>query len=130
MSPTRNHDELSTLIDTFNEMLGQIQERDTALREVQDSLEQRVQERTAQLNAANADLEASYAGKAALWQEHLLYTQSFFYFISQEPKVPSSLRAEVNQWGLPKDEFADTAHWPNQLYIREGRRLDGSSSGP
>ena len=125
VSPTRNHDELSTLIDTFNEMLGQIQERDTALREVQDSLEQRVQERTAQLNAANADLEASYAGKAALWQEHLLYTQSFFYFISQEPKVPSSLRAEVNQWGLPKDEFADTAHWPNQLYIREGRRLVG-----
>jgi hypothetical protein len=39
--------------------------------------------------------------------------------------VPSSLRAEVNQWGLPKDEFADTDHWPNQLYIREGRRLVG-----
>jgi hypothetical protein len=69
--------------------------------------------------------EATYAGKAALWQEHLLYTQSFFYFISQDPKVPFSLRAEVNQWGLPEDEFADTDHWPNQLYIREGRRLVG-----
>src|SRR5258708_5852908 len=32
---------------------------------------------------------------------------------------------EVNRWGLPKDEFADTDHWPNQLYIREGRRLVG-----
>jgi hypothetical protein len=69
--------------------------------------------------------EANYAGKAALWQEHLLYTQSFFYFISQDAAVPASLRAEVNQWGLPKDEFADTDHWPNQLYIREGRRLVG-----
>jgi hypothetical protein len=69
--------------------------------------------------------EASYAGKAALWQEHLLYTQSFFYFLSQDPEVPASLRAEVNQWGLPKNEFADTDHWPDQLYIREGRRLVG-----
>jgi hypothetical protein len=69
--------------------------------------------------------EATYAEKAALWQEHLLYTQSFFYFISQDAQVPASLRAEVNQWGLPKDEFADTDHWPNQLYIREGRRLVG-----
>jgi FAD dependent oxidoreductase len=69
--------------------------------------------------------EATYAEKAALWQDHLLYTQSFFYFLSQDAKVPASLRAEVNQWGLPKDEFADTDHWPNQLYIREGRRLVG-----
>jgi hypothetical protein len=69
--------------------------------------------------------EATYAEKAALWQDHLLYTQSFFYFLSQDAKMPASLRAEVNQWGLPKDEFADTDHWPNQLYIREGRRLVG-----
>jgi hypothetical protein len=69
--------------------------------------------------------EATYAGKAALWQDHLLYTQSFFYFISQDASVPASLRAEVNQWGLPRDEFADTGHWPNQLYIREGRRMVG-----
>jgi hypothetical protein len=69
--------------------------------------------------------EATYAERVALWQDHLLYTQSFFYFLSQDAKVPASLRAEVNQWGLPKDEFADTEHWPNQLYIREGRRLVG-----
>jgi hypothetical protein len=32
----------------------------------------------------------------------------------------------MNQWGLPRDEFGDTGHWPRQLYIREGRRMVGA----
>jgi hypothetical protein len=70
--------------------------------------------------------EASYAGKAAIWQEHLLYTQSLLYFVTHDSSVPASLRAEANEWGLARDEFSDTGHWPHQLYIREGRRMVGA----
>jgi signal transduction histidine kinase/DNA-binding response OmpR family regulator len=55
--PTGNRDEPDVLIEAFNEMLGQIQERDEALRKVHEELEGRVQTRTAELAAANKALE-------------------------------------------------------------------------
>jgi signal transduction histidine kinase/CheY-like chemotaxis protein len=54
---TGNRDEPDILIQAFNEMLGQIQEREGALQKVHRELEQRVQARTAQLAAANKELE-------------------------------------------------------------------------
>jgi signal transduction histidine kinase/DNA-binding response OmpR family regulator len=54
---TGNGDEPDILIHAFNEMLGQIQEREGALQKVHRELEQRVQARTAQLAAANKELE-------------------------------------------------------------------------
>jgi signal transduction histidine kinase/DNA-binding response OmpR family regulator len=52
--------ELTVLVDAFNEMLVQIQERDGALQKGRDELEQRVQERTAELEAAKKEVEKFY----------------------------------------------------------------------
>jgi signal transduction histidine kinase len=57
-APHTDKDEIAVLIEAFNEMLVQIQERDTALNRARDQLELRVQERTAALRAANRELEA------------------------------------------------------------------------
>ncbi len=51
-------DELATLVQSFNQMLEQIQERDRALEKSRSDLEQRVRNRTAELTAANKELEA------------------------------------------------------------------------
>ena len=48
--------ELGQLIDGFNEMLGQIQQRDCALRRHRQSLEEEVSARTAELRGLNAEL--------------------------------------------------------------------------
>jgi signal transduction histidine kinase/CheY-like chemotaxis protein len=52
-------DEIGELVGGFNEMLGEIQERDLKLLHNQDQLEQTVEARTAELRATNTDLVAA-----------------------------------------------------------------------
>ena len=58
VAPTGQRDELAVLIDAFNEMLREIQQRDRALQSAHDLLEQRVSDRTRDLVSANQELEA------------------------------------------------------------------------
>lgn len=53
----RSNDEVGLLIDAFNEMLEQIQQRDFELVEAKGELEVRVKERTAELSTANEHLK-------------------------------------------------------------------------
>jgi signal transduction histidine kinase len=57
-TPPGNRNELSVLVDDFNGMLSQIQQRDAALQQAQNELEQRVEERTKELATTNKELEA------------------------------------------------------------------------
>lgn len=55
----RSADELGRLMDAFNQMLSQIEERDTELQSAKDDLEHRIQARTRELRVANDELQQS-----------------------------------------------------------------------
>jgi PAS domain S-box-containing protein len=57
----QSNDEIGQLVDGFNEMLTQIQQRDAALQSARDKLEVRVVERTAELAKTNEALQVENA---------------------------------------------------------------------
>ncbi|MTV41714.1 hybrid sensor histidine kinase/response regulator [Duganella radicis] len=61
----QRHDELGALIDSFNDMLAQVEGRDAALAQYRDQLERQVSVRTEQLEKAKNAAEAASQAKSA-----------------------------------------------------------------
>ena len=77
------------------------------------------------VEACNGWSEADAAGRQRIWDTHKQYTLELYHFLTTDPAVPEALRLSLAEYGLCRDEFPDHGHWSPQLYVREGRRLQG-----
>jgi PAS domain S-box-containing protein len=76
---TDSKDEMGVLVNAFNEMLTQIQQQDVALQRSRDELEQRVIERTRELEAVNQELENEISERKRAEEE-----RNRFFTLSQD----------------------------------------------
>jgi hypothetical protein len=68
---------------------------------------------------------ADEAERKRIHEAHKQYTLEFIHFLKTDPAVPEKLQRKYAAFGLCKDEFASTGHFPPALYVRESRRMKG-----
>ena len=53
------------------------------------------------------------------------YTLGLIWFVQNDKALPKQFRRECRKWGLSSTEYTDNGNFPRQVYVREGRRMDG-----
>jgi len=69
--------------------------------------------------------EAPRHHRERLERFHVDHAASYAWFLQNDPRVPDRIRAVWQRAGLARDEFVDNGHWPWQIYVRQGRRIEG-----
>ena len=53
------------------------------------------------------------------------YTLGLLWFAQNHSGLPEDFRKRCLEWGLARDEYVDNGNFPRQVYVREGRRIEG-----
>jgi len=69
--------------------------------------------------------EGSWSTRESLYRYYKAHTLGLLHFLQHDSKVPLVPQADASRFGLPADEYEHDAHFPWQLYVRQGRRIVG-----
>lgn len=68
---------------------------------------------------------ADWAWRDRFAQRLREYTLGLLYFAQNDESLPKDFREKASRYGLAKDEYSDNGNFPRQVYVREGRRIEG-----
>lgn len=64
--------------------------------------------------------------RSAIFAAHMQWNAGLLYFLQNDDAVPKKFRDETREWGWCRDEYPANGHLPEQLYVREARRMIGA----
>lgn len=80
-----------------------------------------------QVPGSNTDYpEGDWATRSRIWQFHIDFLRGMYHFLRTDPAVPKAFRDRADSVGLRPGVYDETGGWPNQLYVREARRMKSS----
>jgi len=69
--------------------------------------------------------EADRHHRQRLHDFHVDHAAGLIWFLQHDPGVPEEIRKSMAPIGLHRGEFKTSGHWPWQIYVRQGRRIEG-----
>ena len=82
---------------------------------------------TTTIYGCNADYpDGDWKVRAEIWKFHQDYFCKLIRFLRTDPSVPEKLKTQAQKVSFRRGVFDETRGWPNQLYVREARRMVAS----
>lgn len=122
--PKRGADELGDLVEGFNEMLLQIEQREKALQEAQSELERRVAERTRELFTANQKLSAEVGNHKRAREESdalRIRLQTAYENLQQQARVRAAVQEKLQASEERFSKAFKTSPVPMAILARDSR---------
>jgi hypothetical protein len=68
---------------------------------------------------------ATPARRLEIYERYKSHNVGLIWLLQNDPEVPASMRKDSLQWGWHREEWPSGNHIPRQVYVRQGRRIDG-----
>jgi hypothetical protein len=82
---------------------------------------------TTTVYGCNSDYpDGNWTVRAKIWKFHQDYFCKLIHFLKTDPSVPAHLSKQALRVSFKRGVFDETQGWPNQLYVREARRMVSS----